>query len=72
VTPGAGGVRCVRAGYQGLVDEITEKPKELVEEAERGRSERTPWIVLGGVNVVVFGAVAVLLAIAFTAYYLAK
>ena len=48
-----------------------EKAEQLVEEAERGQSERTPWLVLGGVHVVVGAIVAVVLAIAFTVYLLA-
>ena len=48
-----------------------EKTEELVAEAERGRSERTPWLVLGGVHVVVIAVVAVVLAIVFTVYLLA-
>jgi hypothetical protein len=53
------------------VDDPTEKPQELVEEAERGRSERTPWLVLGGVHLLVGALVVVVLAIAFAAYLLA-
>lgn len=48
-----------------------QKTEELTAEAERGRSERTPWIILGGVNVIVAVIVAVVLAIVFTAYFLA-
>jgi hypothetical protein len=48
-----------------------EKSSELVAEAERGRSERTPWLVLGGVHLAVAALVAVVLAIAFTVYLLA-
>jgi hypothetical protein len=48
-----------------------EKTEELVDEAERGRSERTPWLVWGGMHVVVGALVAVVLVIAFTAYLLA-
>lgn len=48
-----------------------EKTEDLVEEAERGQSERTPWLALGGVHVAVAGLVAVVLVIAFTAYLLA-
>ena len=48
-----------------------EKTEELVEEADRGRSERTPWIVWGGMHVVVGALVAVVLAIVFTVYLLA-
>jgi hypothetical protein len=53
------------------MDDPTEKPKELAEEAERGRSERTPWLVWGGMHVVVGALVAVVLAIAFAAYLIA-
>lgn len=52
------------------MEDITEKPKELAQEAERGRSARTPWLVLGGVNLVVALVVAIVLAIATTAHYL--
>ena len=48
-----------------------EKTEDLVEEAERGRSERTPWLVWGGMHVVVGALVAVVLAIVFTVYLLA-
>ena len=48
-----------------------EKTEELVVEAERGQSERTPWLVLGGVHVAVAALVGVVLAIAFTVYLLA-
>jgi hypothetical protein len=48
-----------------------EKTEDLVEEAERGHSERTPWLVWGGMHVVVGALVAVVLAIAFTVYLLA-
>ena len=48
-----------------------EKTEELTAEAERGQSERTPWLVLGGVHIAVAALVAVVLAIAITAYLLA-
>ena len=48
-----------------------EKTEDLVGEAERGRSERTPWLALSGVQIAVAALVAVVLAIAFTAYLLA-
>jgi hypothetical protein len=51
--------------------EPIEKTEELVQEAERGRSERTPWLVWGGMHLVVGALVAVVLAIAFVAYLLA-
>jgi hypothetical protein len=46
-----------------------EKTGQLVDEAERGQSERTPWLVLGGVHVVVGALVAS--TIAFTVYLIA-
>ena len=48
-----------------------EKTEDLVVEAERGQSERTPWLVLGGVHVAVAALVGVVLAIAFIVYLLA-
>ena len=48
-----------------------EKTEELLAEAERGRSERTPWLILGGVHLVVIAIVAVVLGIVFTVYLLA-
>ena len=48
-----------------------QKAEELVEEADRGSSERTPWLVFGGMNLVVGALVAVVLAIAFVAYLIA-
>ena len=51
--------------------EPIEKTEEVVREAERGRSERTPWLVLGGVHLLVGALVAVVLIIAFVAYLIA-
>ena len=48
-----------------------EKTEDLAVEAERGQSERTPWLVLGGVHIAVAAVVGVVLAIAFGAYLLA-
>ena len=48
-----------------------EKTEELVGEAERGQSERTPWLVLSGVHLAVGALVLVVLAIVFTVYLLA-
>ncbi|HEV8459126.1 MAG TPA: hypothetical protein VGQ38_00335 [Gaiellaceae bacterium] len=50
---------------------MTETPKELVEEAQEGRSERTPWLALGGVTLVVALVVAVIVVIAVLVYFLA-
>ena len=48
---------------------MTESPKDLVEEAERGRSERTPAIALTGVTLVVAVVVAAIAAVALIAYF---
>jgi hypothetical protein len=45
--------------------------KELAHEAERGRSARTPLIVLSGVTLFVAVVVAVILTIALLVYFLA-
>ncbi|HEY8104160.1 MAG TPA: hypothetical protein VIE18_06565 [Gaiellaceae bacterium] len=50
---------------------IEEKVVELEREAERGESERTPWIVLGGIQIAALVIIAVVMAIVFTAYLLA-
>ena len=50
---------------------MTETPKDLAKEAQGGRSERTPWIALTGVTLVVGVVVAVILAIALIVYFLA-
>jgi hypothetical protein len=46
-----------------------EKVKALEAEAERGRSPRTPLLVLGGVTVFVSVIFAVLLAVALILYF---
>jgi hypothetical protein len=53
-----------------LVHDVVEEVKELEHEAEAGESARTPLIVLSGVMVFVWVIVAVVLALAFLAYYL--
>jgi hypothetical protein len=52
----------------GVVDEL----KSLEHEAELGESARTPAIVVSGIAIVVFVILVVIMAIAFTAYYLSK
>jgi hypothetical protein len=49
---------------------MTESPRDLVEETQRGRSERTPWLALSGVTIVVGVLVVVILVAAFLVYYL--
>ncbi|HET7129149.1 MAG TPA: hypothetical protein VFJ93_08765 [Gaiellaceae bacterium] len=50
---------------------MTETPRDLVEETERGRSERTPWLALTGVTIVVAVLVCVILAVALIVYFIA-
>ncbi len=49
---------------------MTETPKELAQEASRGRSARTPLIALTGVTLVVAAVVAVILVAALLVYFL--
>jgi hypothetical protein len=51
-------------------EKVEEKVEELAHEAEEGESARTPLIVLSGVTIFVAVVVAILLVLAFTAYYL--
>jgi len=46
-----------------------EKVGELAAEAERGRSERTPWLALGGVSATLTAVIVVLLAVLFVIYF---
>ena len=45
---------------------MTEPVKEEMRKTAEGRAWETPFVALGGVTVVVFIAVAIVLAIAFT------
>jgi hypothetical protein len=51
---------------------MTEHPKDLLDEAQGGRSERTPFLALTGVTIVVAAVVIVILVAAFVVYYLTK
>jgi hypothetical protein len=55
-----------------LEHKVEEKVEELAHEADEGTSARTPLIVVSGVAIFVAAAVALLLVLAFTAYYLSK
>jgi len=57
---------------KGLEHKAEAEVEKLAHEAEEGQSARTPLIVVSGVTIVVAAAVAILLVIAFTAYYLSK
>lgn len=45
--------------------------QDMVAEADRGRSERTPFLALSGVTLLVGAAAAIVILIAFLVYYLA-
>jgi hypothetical protein len=53
------------------VQDETEKPSDLLREAERGQSERTPVLALTGVTLVVGALVGVVLVIVVAVYLLA-
>jgi hypothetical protein len=57
------------------VPDPLKEPKEAVQDAAaevgRGRSERTPFIALSGVTLLVGAAAAIVILIAFLVYYLA-
>jgi hypothetical protein len=48
-----------------------QKVEDLAHEAAEGKSARTPWLILGGMQLAVIVLVAVVLAIVFTVYLLA-
>ncbi|MGN6797545.1 MAG: hypothetical protein ACTHKS_05300 [Gaiellaceae bacterium] len=48
---------------------MTETPRDLVKEAERGRSERTPWLALTGVTLIVGVVVVAIVVVALIAYF---
>ncbi len=49
---------------------MTESPNELLREAERGESARTPFLLLSGVTLVIALAVGLLLVVLFIIYFL--
>jgi hypothetical protein len=55
-----------------LEHKVEEKVEELAHEAEEGESPRTPFLLVSGVALFVGAVVAILLVVAFTAYYLSK
>lgn len=55
---------------KGVVEAVVEKPKELAEEAARGRSERTPWIAISGVTIAVGTVVGLVTAVVLLIYFL--
>jgi ABC-type phosphate transport system auxiliary subunit len=61
----------VQRSLCGYPADMTETPKQMHQEAGSGRSERTPWLALSGVAIVVALVVGVILVIAFLFYFLA-
>ncbi len=59
------------AGYSDRVQPDAEKPAELVREADRGQSERTPFLALTGVTLAVAALVGVALVIVVAVYLVA-
>ena len=49
---------------------MADPAKNIVDETDRGRSTRTPFLALTGVTLVVGALVAVVFVLAFLAYYL--
>jgi hypothetical protein len=49
---------------------MTQSPKELLRETDRGRSARTPFLALTGVTLVIALAVGLLLVVLFLIYFL--
>jgi hypothetical protein len=54
------------------IHDAVEEVKHLEHEAEEGESARTPAIIVSGVTLFLSGVVIVILALAFTAYYVTK
>ena len=52
-----------------LVEPVSEKAAELVEEAEEGRSARTPVIAITGVSIFFGVLVGVILTVALVLYF---
>ena len=50
--------------------ESVEKPKEVLRETARGRSDRTPWLALGAVQLTIAIAVALVVLVVGLAYAL--
>jgi hypothetical protein len=65
------GVGARRAGRTGGMDDPTEKPQDLVEEAGQGRSERTPALAISGAALAVITLFLLVGGIAFAVYLLA-
>ncbi len=63
-------MRAAHGGRPEIVDDLTQKPKELAEEVERGRSARTPALAISGVALAIAALLLVVGGIALTVYLL--
>jgi len=54
------------------VPDPVEKVEELAEEAAEGKSERTPWLVMGGVHVTVALVALAVMGVVGLIYYLSQ
>ena len=61
----------LRVGYSIRVRPDSDTPAELAREAERGESERTPFLALTGVTLAVAALVGIVLVIVVAAYLIA-
>ncbi len=59
-----------RPGTARAMTDPIQKTEDLVAEAERGQSERTPWLAIGGVQVIVAALVGLVVTIVVTVYSL--
>jgi hypothetical protein len=59
----------VKPPVPGYAAAMTETPKELAREADRGRSERTPWIALTGVTLAVAVLAGAIILAALIVYF---
>jgi hypothetical protein len=57
---------------EGIVHKTEEKVEDLIHEAEKGKSARTPAIAIGGVTLVIAAAAAAMIVLLFVLYYAFK
>ena len=60
------------AGNLPLVPDPVEKVEELAEEAAEGKSERTPWLVMGGVHISVALIALAVMGVVGLIYFLSQ
>jgi nitrogen fixation protein FixH len=55
-----------------LIHDVVEEVKSLEHEADEGKTARTPLLLVSGVTLFLAVVIAILLVLAFTAYYLSN